>query len=95
MTSHGSVVLSADYTHTSSLFNDTENSPLIARPATDMLNSSITYRAPDKKWELAVGVTNLTNERYLTVGQGQIAGGVTYGTYNRPREWNVTGRINF
>jgi iron complex outermembrane recepter protein len=92
---HGDVMLSADYTHTSSLFNDTENSPLLARPTTDMLNSSITYRAPDKKWELAVGVTNLTNERYLTTGQGQIAGGVTYGTYNRPREWNVTGRINF
>lgn len=92
---HGDVMLSADYTHTTSLFNDTENSPLIARPATDMVNSSITYRAPDKKWELAFGVTNLTEERYLTVGQGQIAGGVTYGTYNRPREWNVTGRINF
>jgi iron complex outermembrane recepter protein len=91
----GDVMLSADYTHTSALFNDTENSPLIARPMTDMLNSSITYRAPGKNWELAFGVTNLTNERYLTTGQGQIAGGVTYGTYNRPREWNVTGRINF
>jgi iron complex outermembrane recepter protein len=92
---HGDVMLSADYTHTSTLFNDTENSLLLARPATDMLNSSITYRAPNKKWELAFGVTNLTEERYLTNGQGQIAGGLTYGTYNRPREWNVTGRINF
>ena len=92
---HGDVMLSTDYTHTSSLFNDTENTPLIARPATDMLNASITYRAPEQDWELAVGATNLTDERYLTTGQGQVAGGVTYATYNRPREWYVTGRINF
>ncbi len=92
---HGDVLLSADYTHATSMFNDTENTALLARPATDMLNASITYRAPDKNWELAVGATNLTNERYLTTGQGQIAGGVTYGTYNRPREWSVTGRVNF
>jgi iron complex outermembrane recepter protein len=91
----GDVMLSADYTHTSSLFNDTENSLLLKRPVTDMLNSSITYRAPDKNWELAFGVTNLTDKRYLTTGQNQVAGGVTYGTYNRPREWNVTGRVNF
>jgi iron complex outermembrane recepter protein len=91
----GDVMLSADYTHTSPLFNDTENSTLLARPATDMVNTSITYRTPAKNWELACGVTNLTKERYLTTGQGQIAGGVTYGTYNRPREWNVTGRVKF
>ena len=92
---HGDVMLSADYTRTSSIFNDTENTVLIARPLTNMLNASITYRAPDKKWELAIGGTNLTDDRYLTTGQGQIAGGVTYGTYNRPREWYLTGRVNF
>ena len=92
---HGEFLLSADYTHTSSMFNDTENTPLIERPATDMVNASLTYRAPGRNWELAIGATNLTDERYLTVGQNQVAGGTTYGTYNRPREWYVTGRINF
>ena len=24
---------------------------------------------------------------YITTGQAQIAGGVIFGTYNRPREW--------
>jgi iron complex outermembrane receptor protein len=92
---HGDVLLSADYTRTSSLFNDTENSILLKRPASDMLNTSITYRAPAKNWELAVGATNLTDERYLTTGQGQIAGAVTYGTYNRPREYYVSARVTF
>jgi iron complex outermembrane receptor protein len=91
----GDVMLSADYTRTSSLFNDTENTLLIARPATDALNASVTYRAPQRRWELVAGATNLTDERYLTTGQGQVAGGVTYGTYSRPREWYLTGRINF
>lgn len=92
---HGDVMLSADYTHTSSLFNDTENTPLLQRPATDVVNASITYRAPQDKWELVFGVTNLSDERYLTTGQNQVAGGVTYGTFSRPREWYLTGRVSF
>lgn len=92
---HGDLLLSADYTRTSSLFNDTENTPLLKRPATDVVNASITYKAPGDGWELAFGATNLTDERYLTTGQNQVAGGVTYGTYSRPREWYLTGRINF
>jgi len=91
----GSILVSGDFTHTSSLFNDTENSILLARGATDVLASSITYRAPGEKWSLSVGGTNLTNDRYLTTGQSNVAGGVTYGTYNRPREWYATARVKF
>lgn len=91
----GSVLLTADYTHTSSLFNDTENTVLIARGATDMLNTSVTYREPGEHWELSIGGTNLLNERYLTTGQNQVAGGVTYGTYSRPVEWYATARVKF
>jgi iron complex outermembrane receptor protein len=95
LSDHGKVLLSADYTRTSSLYNDTENSALLRRPATDMLNASITYRAASDKWSLSVGATNLTDNRYLTTGQANIAGAETYGTYNRPREWYVTARVNF
>jgi iron complex outermembrane recepter protein len=92
---HGSLHLSADYTHTTSLYNDTENTPLLRRPATDMLGASLTYKAPNEHWELSVGGTNITNDRYLTTGQNQVAGGLTYGTYNRPTEWYATGRVKF
>lgn len=95
LASHGELLLSADYTYTSSLFNDTENTPLLRRPATHMLNASITYREPGGDWELALGASNLADERYLTTGQNQVAGGVTYGTFSRPREWYLTGRVNF
>jgi iron complex outermembrane receptor protein len=92
---HGDVMIVADYTHTASMFNDTENTVLIERAATNVINASITYRNPGDHWELSLGGTNLTNDRYLTVGQNQVAGGATYGTYNRPAEWYLTGRVNF
>ena len=95
LSGHGTLLLNADYTHTSSLFNDTENTLLLKRPATDMFNASITYREPEARWSIVLGATNLTNDRYLTTGQNQVAGGLTYGTYNRPREWYLTGRVNF
>jgi iron complex outermembrane recepter protein len=95
LASGAEVFLNADYTHTSSLFNDTENTPLLKRPATDMLNASVTYREPDGNWSLTAGATNLLDDRYLTVGHAQIAGGQIYGTYSRPREWYMTARVNF
>lgn len=89
----GKVVLLADWTHTTGMRNDTEGTILINRPATDMVNASITYRAPEDKWSLTLGGTNLTNERYLVTGQSQIAGGQIYGTYSRPTEWYA--RVGF
>ncbi|WP_296681037.1 TonB-dependent receptor [Novosphingobium sp.] len=83
----GKVVLLADWTHTTSMRNDTEGTILLIRPATDIVNASISYQAPEKRWNLTLGGTNLTNKRYLVTGQAQIAGGQIYGTYNRPVEW--------
>jgi iron complex outermembrane recepter protein len=90
----GKVVLLADYTHTTSLWNDTERAFLLKRPATELLNGSITYKAPEN-WDITMGMTNITDERYLTNGQAQIAGGQFYGTYSRPREWYAKLGIKF
>jgi iron complex outermembrane recepter protein len=82
----GSIIVIGDYTHTTSLKNDTEGYFLLLRPATDIVNASIQYKAPEN-WSLTFGGTNLTDERYLVTGQAQFAGGQAYGTYSRPREW--------
>jgi len=37
-----------------------------------------------------VGGTNLTDKRYITTGQPQIAGGVVFGTYDAPAQWYAT-----
>lgn len=90
-----SVVLLADYTHTTKLKNDTEGTYLLNRGATDILNASVTWRLSGGHWEITAGGTNLTNKRYLVTGQYQAAGGVIYGTYNRPVEWYARLGLKF
>jgi iron complex outermembrane recepter protein len=91
----GKVVLLADYTHTTSLWNDTERAYLLKRGATDLVNGSITYKEPGEHWDVTMGMTNITDKRYLTNGQAQIAGGQFYGTYSRPREWYARLGVKF
>lgn len=93
--SHGTVVFLADVTFTSTMKNDTEGTFLLDRPSTTVVNGSVTYRAPGGVWELTAGGTNLTNERYLTTGQAQLAGGQIYGTYSRPAEWYARVGVKF
>jgi iron complex outermembrane receptor protein len=83
----GSLVLLADWTHTTGMRNDTEGTILLLRPTTDILNASVTYEPDHGNWNVTVGATNITDERYLVTGQAQVGGGVIYGTYSRPAEW--------
>ncbi|OZA17046.1 MAG: hypothetical protein B7X90_16355 [Novosphingobium sp. 17-62-19] len=66
--------------------------PLRRQPI-DIVNASLTYREPDGKWDLTVGGTNLTDERYLVSAGANDAAGVYFGSYNRPREWYA--RVGF
>jgi iron complex outermembrane receptor protein len=84
-----------DYTHTSVIYNDAFNTSLLKRPDTDNLNAAITYMAPDDKYELVVGGTNITDQRFLVTGNEDAASGLIYGTYNPPAEWYVTVRGKF
>ena len=84
-----------DYTHISSMFNDVANTPLLSRPAVDLVNASVTYASPNDHYELAFGGSNLTNARYVTTGQPQVAGGVVFGTYSAPSEWFLTLRVKY
>lgn len=88
------VVILGDWTHTTSLWNDTERAFLLQRGPTDIVNGNISYKSGNH-WDLTVGVTNITDERYLVTGQAQIAGGQFYGTYSRPREWFARLGVEF
>lgn len=90
----GSLIALVDYTRTSSVWNDTERAYLLRRPASDMLNASLTYEAPSGHWSLTVGGTNITDDRYYVTGNVQAAG-VIFGTYNRPAEWYARLGIEF
>ena len=84
-----------DFTHTSEIYNDVQNTELLKRPKTDLVNTSASIVAPNGKMTLTVGGTNLTDKRFITTGQPQIAGGVIYGTYNAPREWYATFGLKY
>ena len=79
-----------DYSHTSQMYNDVENTPLLSRPKEDMFNASTAIVAPSGRVTFTVGGTNLTDRRFITTGQDQVAGGVVFGSYNAPREWYAT-----
>ncbi len=83
------------YTYTSSMFNDALNTPQLRRPVTHMLDASLHYLAASGRYELAVGGTNLTNDRYITGGQANYGAGEIDGYVDDPREWYATIRVQF
>jgi iron complex outermembrane recepter protein len=78
------------FTYTAELFNDSLNTPELRRPATRQLDASIHYTAPDSLYDLAVGGTNLTNDRYPTAGSPNTGAGEVGAYFNPPRQWYVT-----
>ncbi len=87
------VSLLGDYTYTSAQRNNVEGTLLLNRPATSVFNASLIFTAPDERYTLAVGGTNLSNERYVTSGSSIPASGVIDGVFSRPREWYA--RVGF
>jgi iron complex outermembrane receptor protein len=79
-----------DYTFTSQMFNDVQNTPLLSRPNVNMVDASGSYVTASGRATFTIGGTNITDKRYITTGQPQFAGGVVFGTYNAPREWYAT-----
>ena len=81
------------FTYTTSMFNDSLNTPQMWRPVTRNLDASIHYVSPSGQYDVAVGGTNLTNDRYISAGQPNYAAGFIDAYYNAPREWYVTLRV--
>jgi iron complex outermembrane receptor protein len=89
------VLLLADYTLTGHMQNTAPNVPLLRRPSTDMLNMSAHWTSGSGQYEFVAGVTNLTDNRYLTVGSVNAAAGEIVGSYSAPRMWYVSVRAHF
>jgi iron complex outermembrane recepter protein len=82
-----SVTVLGDYTFISKQTNNVERTFALNRPAVSILNASIAYRDPSKKYTVTVGGTNLTNKRYISSGTAIPAFGAIIGSYSRPAEW--------
>ena len=84
-----------DYSYKSSIARDAENTPELISPQTNVFGALITYRSPAKNYHFDVGVTNLTNDRFIISGQDQSGIGYVGGTYNRPREFYARAGFKF
>jgi iron complex outermembrane receptor protein len=91
----GQLQFNVDWTYTSQLYNDIGNVRELRRPHTNIVNASVTYRAPEDHWEVSVGGTNLTNQRYVVSGQWQGAISVIDAVYSDPTEWFATVRFKY
>ena len=92
---HGALQFNLDWTYTSTLYNDIGNVAELTRPHTNIINASVTYKGPKDHWELSVGGTNLTNQRYVVSGQWQGAISVIDAVYSDPTEWYATFRFHY
>ena len=81
------------FSYITSMFNDSLNTPQMWRPVTRNLDASLHYVSPSGMYDLAVGGTNLTNDRYISSGQPNYAAGFIDAYYNPPREWYATLRV--
>lgn len=89
----GSVVVLADWSYRSEVFNEVARYDILRRPAVNMVNANVTYTAPEGNWTLTAGATNILDERFLVSGGPNEAAGLFFGSFNRPREWFV--RVGF
>ena len=91
----GQLQFNVDWTYTSTLYNDIGNTSELKRPHTNIVNASLTYRPGDAHWEMSVGGTNLTNQRYVVSGQNQGGVAVIDAVYSDPTEWYLTFRFRY
>ena len=87
--------LQASYTHTSSLYNDSQNTPLLKRPALDLIDLSAQVNFANGKYAVTVGGTNITDKRYITEGSHNYAAGFVDASYNAPGAWYAMFRLRY
>jgi outer membrane receptor protein involved in Fe transport len=93
--SQSTLRLLAAFTYTAEIWNDALNTPELRRPASRQLDASLHYLSPGGKYDLAVGGTNLTNDRYCTAGSPNAGAGEVGCYYNAPLMWYVSLRAEF
>ena len=59
------------------------------------MDASLHYLSASGRYELAVGGTNLADDRYITGGQANYGAGEIDGYVDEPREWYATIRVQF
>jgi len=92
----GTITLRGDYTYTSKLFNDSNNTPQIAQNGYSLINARLAFTSASEAWEIALFGTNLGDKTYFVSGIAALDSfGTAEAVLGRPREWGITGSFRF
>jgi iron complex outermembrane receptor protein len=92
---NGRVSLRGDYGYRSSQYKEFTNNNNLLQGAYGILNASLTYADPRKRWEASVGGTNLTDKAYMVSGVSNPGVGFYQAVVSRPREWYLRLRYAY
>lgn len=85
-----------DGSYQSDYFTDPNNGPNNLVEGYTLWNGRITYDSPDKEWQFALAVTNLTDKYYYASYNDNVAfNGLIFGAAGRPREWSLSVKKMF
>jgi iron complex outermembrane receptor protein len=91
----GRITPRVDWSYRSKVYNDAVNTPLLVQPGYSLVNAAITHTNERYKYDVSLGVKNITKKLYLVSGYVDNLGGITEGVYGRPREWYLTASKKF
>ncbi len=84
-----------DWSYTSRIENDAQNSRFLTQEGAHFINASIGIHDTDIGWSLTGFVKNLTNRRVIQSGDSNFGIGFHEANFNEPREFGVTARFKY
>jgi len=84
-----------DWSYTSRIENDAQNSRFLTQEGVNLVNASIGLHELDNNFSVTGFVKNLFNERYIVSGDSNFGIGFHEANFNEPREWGVTLRYEY
>jgi iron complex outermembrane receptor protein len=91
----GSLTPRIDASYQSTSWSLAANSPLNILPGYTLVNARLTWRSPDRSWQAALEVANLTDKYYLLSKQVPSGSGYINGQPAMPRRFAVSVRKTF
>ena len=91
----GTLLPRVDVTSQNNIHFEPANNDLLFEDGYNNINATLTYTTKSKKINVAVGIINLTDERYLLAGDSNGTLAYANGIYARPRNWFASVKYNF
>ena len=88
----GSLHLNADYRYQSKSFREPDNS-ITQQPAYQLVDTSLSYRASNNRWEAKLWAKNALDELYIA--HLYVLGGNDYANFGTPRTYGITLSMNY